>query len=127
MINATVAPLTREQKRQRKRLAVIEKRVDEVEEKVDAALKVGELVERVLTESVARIELKIDKQHADLVARMSSAEGWIGRRKRLEKTLMRASQLAVVAAARKWLPFFGMLSLVLVMWWVLVSLMGSGM
>lgn len=127
MINASVMPITREQKRQRKRLAVIEKRVDEVEEKVDAALKVGELVERVLTESVARIELKIDKQHADLVARMISAEGWIGPRKRVEKTLMRASQLAVVAAARKWLPFFGMLSLVLVMWWVLVSLMGSGM
>jgi len=127
MINASVMPITREQKRQRKRLAVIEKRVDEVEEKVDAALKVGELVERVLTESVARIELKIDKQHADLVARMSSAEGWIGRRRRWETAAVRLSQLAVVAAARKWLPFFGMLSLVLVMWWVLVSLMGSGM
>jgi hypothetical protein len=127
MINASVMPITREQKRQRRRLTVIEKRVDDVEEKVDAALKVGELVERVLTESVARIELKIDRQHADLVQRMSMAEGWIGRRKRMEKTLLRVSQLAIVGAARKWLPFFGMLSLVLVMWWVLVSLMGSGM
>lgn len=125
MINATVAPLAREQKRQRKRIATMEKRVDTVEEKADAALKVGELVEQVLTQSVARIELKLDKQHAEIVQRMSMAEGWIGRRRRLETAAVRLSQLAVVAALRRIFPFAALWLVLVVTWVMMVKLVGG--
>lgn len=127
MINASVMPITREQKRQRKRTDAMSKRLDDVEAKADAALKVGELVERVVTEGMARIELKMDKQHAEIVGRLNMAEGWIGRRRRLETAAVRFSQIAVVAALRRWLPFIVMLGGVLGMWWILVSLMEGGL
>lgn len=127
MINASVMPITREQKRQRKRTDAVIKRLEDVEAKADAALKVGELVERVVTESMGRIELKMDKQHAEIVGRLSMAEGWIGRRRWLETAAVRVSQLAVVAALRRWLPFIAMLGGVLGMWWILVSLMEGGL
>jgi len=127
MINASVMPITREQRRQRKRTDAMSKRLDDVEAKADAALKVGELVERVVTEGMARIELKMDKQHAEIVGRLNMAEGWIGRRRRLETAAVRFSQIAVVAALRRWLPFIVMLGGVLGMWWILVSLMEGGL
>jgi len=127
MINASVMPITREQRRQRKRTDAMSKRLDDVEAKADAALKVGELVERVVTEGMARIELKMDKQHAEIVGRLNMAEGWITRRRRLETAAVRVSQMAFVAALRRWLPFIVMLSGVLGMWWILVSLMEGGL
>jgi len=127
MINATVAPIQREQKRQRKRADALSKRLDDVEAKADAALKVGELVERVVAEGMARIELKMDKQHAEIVGRLNMAEGWITRRRRLETAAVRVSEMAFVAALRRWLPFIVMLSGVLGMWWILVSLMEGGL
>ncbi|MBK9751733.1 MAG: hypothetical protein IPO91_34535 [Chloroflexi bacterium] len=127
MINASVMPITREQRRQRKRTDAMSKRLDDVEAKADEALKVGELVERVVTEGMARIELKMDKQHAEIVGRLNMAEGWIGRRRRLETAAVRFSQIAVVAALRRWLPFIVMLGGVLGMWWILVSLMEGGL
>lgn len=127
MINASVAPIGREVKRQRKRVAAIEKRVETVEGDIKSALQIGELVQQVVQEGMARIELKMDKQHAEKLARLDRVEGWIHRRTVIERTVVRVSQLTVMAALRRWLPFFGMLSIVLVMWWVLVSLMGSGL
>lgn len=127
MINASVAPIGREVKRQRKRVAAIEKRVETVEGDIKSALQIGELVQQVVTEGMARIEMKMDKQHAEKLARLDRVEGWINRRTVVERSIVRVGQMAMVAALRKWVPFFGMLSLVLVMWWVLVSLMGSGL
>jgi ABC-type dipeptide/oligopeptide/nickel transport system ATPase subunit len=118
MINATVAPIAREQKRQRKRIASMEKRVEVVEGDVKSALQVAELVKDVVTEGFGRLEIKMDKQHSDIVARLDVAEGWIGRRRRLETAAVRLSQLAVVAALRRIFPFAA-LWLVLMNLWLL--------
>lgn len=125
MINATVAPIAREQKRQRKRIASMEKRVEVVEGDVKSALQVAELVKDVVTEGFGRLEIKMDKQHSDIVARLDVAEGWIGRRRRLETAAVRLSQLAVVAALRRIFPFAA-LWLVLVITWVMMVKMVRG-
>lgn len=125
MINASVMPITREQRRQRKRTDAMSKRLDDVEAKADEALKVGELVERVVTEGMARIELKMDKQHAEIVGRLNMAEGWIGRRRRLETAAVRLSQLAVVAALRRIFPFAALWLALVITWVMMVKMVGG--
>lgn len=125
MINASVAPLNREVRRQRKRLAAVEKRVDGVEDDVKSALQIGDLVQRVIGEGMGRIELKLDKQHGEIVQRLDAAEGWIGRRRRWEKTALRVSQLAVVGALRRWLPFVLVYMVLVVAWLAMVKVAGG--
>jgi len=125
MINATVAPIAREQKRQRKRIASMEKRVEVVEGDVKSALQVAELVKDVVTEGFGRLEIKMDKQHSDIVARLDVAEGWIGRRRRLETAAVRLSQLAVVAALRRIFPFAALWLALVITWVMMVKMVGG--
>lgn len=122
MISASVAPIAREQKRQRRRVAAIEKRIDTVEGDVKSALQIGELVQQLLSEGIGRIELKMDRNHADIVQRMSAAEGWIGRRRRWETAAVRFGQLAIVAGLRRWLPFLAMVAGVLSVTYVVLMI-----
>ena len=125
MINATVAPIAREQKRQRKRIASMEKRVEVVEGDVKSALQVAELVKDVVTEGFGRLEIKMDKQHSDIVARLDVTEGWIGRRRRLETAAVRLSQLAVVAALRRIFPFAALWLALVITWVMMVKMVGG--
>lgn len=125
MINATVAPIAREQKRQRKRIASMEKRVEVVEGDVKSALQVAELVKDVVTEGFGRLEIKMDKQHSDIVARLDVAEWWIGRRRRLETAAVRLSQLAVVAALRRIFPFAALWLALVITWVMMVKMVGG--
>ncbi len=119
MISASVAPIAREQKRQRRRVAAIEQRIDTVEGDVKSALQIGELVQRVMSDGLVRIEHKIDAKHVEVIARLDRAEGWIGRRRRIETGLLRVSQMAIVGALRRIFPF-ALVYVVLVVTWVMM-------
>jgi hypothetical protein len=123
MISAQVAPLHKQVQIQRRRTSRLEKRVTRVEKDVATAMTGFELVERVFSEGMGRIELKMDKQHNDLVRRLDQAEGFILRRRRIEKSIVRLSELAVVGTMRRWLPFVALFGVVLIVWAMLVSVM----
>ena len=103
----------------------MEKRVEVVEGDVKSALQVAELVKDVVTEGFGRLEIKMDKQHSDIVARLDVAEWWIGRRRRLETAAVRLSQLAVVAALRRIFPFAALWLALVITWVMMVKMVGG--
>ena len=125
MISAQVAPLHKQVQIQRRRTSRLEKRVTRVEKDVATAMTGFELVERVFSEGMGRIELKMDKQHNDLVRRLDQAEGFILRRRRIEKSIVRLSELAVVATVRRWLPFVLVYMVLVVAWLAMVKVAGG--
>lgn len=129
MITAKVAPLHREVSRQRRKVEAVNKRVEAVEHRVDdveSAVKTSlALVQQVISEGMGRIELKMDKQHGEIVRRLDTAEGWISGRRRIEKAAIRFGQLAAVVALRRWLPFLSLFSGIMLASYAMTMLLGG--
>lgn len=131
MILKEVAPLKRQVSSKRIN-RLIDARVDPLEARVkqverDSALAIAgyELMKEFVGENFAKLDTKLDAQHADIVGRMGKVEVWQTNRTRVETLLMRLSQLAAVAALKRWIGFVALVGCVLGMTWVIYSILGG--
>lgn len=111
IVREEVAPIRRRvaDKRLRKLIAdevePMHERITQTERDI-ALLMVGyQATKDTINERFGRLEDKLDAQHGEMLARLGQAEGWITRRTGIEKSIVRLGGAAVVAVAKRWLPF----------------------